>query len=244
MVKDWWQPPQLRIGEDGVTERRATWLELFFDLVFVVAIAQLAHKLNEEISLSGFFGFVALFIPVWWSWVGAAFYANRFDTDDLGHRLLTSVQMLAVAALAVNIHHGLGDSSAGFALSYAAVRFVLVVEYLRAGKHAVAARSLLAQIRARFWDCRHNLVTFSICSYSISVYSLGCGASNRLWHTDICRTVTRPTCPPFFSLARTVRVVHSDCPGRINCGGSKWSCRTTLEPRKCCSGCVQFQHCF
>ena len=142
MIKDWWQPPQLRIGEDSVAERRATWLELFFDLVFVVAISQLAHKLNEEISLSGFFGFVALFIPVWWSWVGAAFYANRFDTDDLGHRLLTAVQMLAVAALAVNIHHGLGDSSAGFALSYAAVRFVLVVEYLRAGKHAVAARSL------------------------------------------------------------------------------------------------------
>ena len=58
MIKDWWQPPQLRIGEDSVAERRATWLELFFDLVFVVAIAQLAHKLNEDISLSGFFGFV------------------------------------------------------------------------------------------------------------------------------------------------------------------------------------------
>ena len=60
MIKDWLQPPQLRIGEDSVAERRATWLELFFDLVFVVAIAQLAHKLNEDISLSGFFGFVAL----------------------------------------------------------------------------------------------------------------------------------------------------------------------------------------
>ncbi len=142
MVKDRWQPPQLRIGEDSEAERRATWLELFYDLVFVVAIAQLAHKLNEDISLSGFFGFVALFIPAWWSWIGAAFYSNRFDTDDLGHRLLTAVQMLAVAALALNIHHGLGESSAGFALSYAAVRAVLVVEYLRAGKHVAVARSL------------------------------------------------------------------------------------------------------
>lgn len=213
MVKDWWQPPQLRIGEDSVAERRATWLELFFDLVFVVAIAQLAHKLNEDISLSGFFGFVALFIPVWWSWVGAAFYANRFDTDDLGHRLLTAVQMLAVAALAVNIHHGLGDSSAGFALSYAAVRFVLVVEYLRAGKHAVAARSLTRRYARGFGIAAAIWLLSAFVPIPIPVYPLGCGASNRFWHTNICRTVTRPTCPPFFPLARTVWAVHPDCLG-------------------------------
>lgn len=142
MVKDWWQHPQLRLDESSEAERHATWLELFYDLVFVVAIAQLAHKLNEDVSLSGVFSFVVLFIPVWWSWVGTAFYSNRFDTDDLKHRLLTGVQMLAVAALAVNIHHGLDSSSAGFALSYAAVRSMLVVEYLRAGRHVVAARAL------------------------------------------------------------------------------------------------------
>lgn len=150
MAKGWLQPPRLRIGEGSEEERHATWLELFYDLVFVVAIAQLAHKLNEEISLSGCFSFVALFIPVWWSWVGAAFYANRFDTDDLGQRLLTAVQMLAVAALAVNVHHGLGESSAGFAFSYAAVRAVLVVEYFWAGRHVVAARSLTSRYARGF----------------------------------------------------------------------------------------------
>lgn len=62
----WWQAPQLRIDEEA-EERRATWLELFYDLVFVVAIAQLAHKLNEDVSLSGLIGFVVLFVPVWWS---------------------------------------------------------------------------------------------------------------------------------------------------------------------------------
>lgn len=43
------------------------------------------------------------------------------------------VQMLAVAAIAVNIHHGLDESSAGFALAYAAARLVLVLEYLWVG---------------------------------------------------------------------------------------------------------------
>ena len=115
------------------TNRRATWLELFYDLVFVVVIFQLAHNLEEDFSLYGFLGFLALFVPVWWSWIGAVFYATRFDTDDLGHRILILLQMVGAAALAVNVPDGLGDDSAGFALSYAAIHIILVLEYVRTG---------------------------------------------------------------------------------------------------------------
>ena len=45
-------------------ERHATWLELFYDLVFVVTISQLSHYLFHDVSLSNFFGFLFLFIPV------------------------------------------------------------------------------------------------------------------------------------------------------------------------------------
>ncbi|WP_289501206.1 low temperature requirement protein A [Gloeocapsopsis sp. IPPAS B-1203] len=142
MMKTWLQPPRLRIGEDSEGERHATWLELFYDLVFVVAVSQLAHNLNDDVSLSGFCGFVVLFIPVWWSWIGTTLYANRFDTDDIVHRILTAMQMLAIAALAVNVHHGLAENAPGFALAYAAGRALLVFEYIRAGKHVSVARSL------------------------------------------------------------------------------------------------------
>ncbi len=67
MTKSLWKPPELRVSESSEEERHATWLELFYDLVFVVAISQLAHNLNEDVSLSGFLGFVFLFVPVWWS---------------------------------------------------------------------------------------------------------------------------------------------------------------------------------
>ena len=116
------------------SNRHATWLELFYDLVFVVVIFQLAHNLEKDFSLNGFLGFLALFVPVWWSWTGAAFYATRFDTDDLGHRILILLQMIGAAALAVNVSDGLGNDSAGFALSYAAIRVILVVEYMRTGR--------------------------------------------------------------------------------------------------------------
>jgi low temperature requirement protein LtrA len=121
-------------GNNNNTQRHATWLELFYDLIFVVVISQLAHNLDLDFSFYGFLSFLALFVPVWWSWTGAAFYATRFDTDDLGHRLLILLQMIGAAALAVNVSDGLGKDSSGFALSYAAIRVILVVEYLRTGR--------------------------------------------------------------------------------------------------------------
>ena len=78
---------------------------------------------------------MALFIPVWWSWTGAAFYATRFNTDDLGHRILLLLQMVGAAALAVNVPNGLANDSAGFALSYAGIRVILVLEYMRTGRN-------------------------------------------------------------------------------------------------------------
>ena len=112
-------------------ERHATWLELFYDLVFVVTISQLSHYLFHEVSLSNFFGFLFLFIPVWWSWIGTTFFATRFYSDDLGHRLLLLLQMGGAGAMAVNISGAFNNNFSGFALSYAFMRLILVIEYVR-----------------------------------------------------------------------------------------------------------------
>lgn len=142
MKKILWKPPRLRIGEGAEGERHATWLELFYDLLFAAVVAQLTFELSQDLSGFGVLTFVVLCVPVWWAWVGQSFYATRFDTDDLGHRLFIIAQMFAVAAMAVNVHAGLGRGSAGFALSYATVRFILVGEYLGAHVWVPAARSL------------------------------------------------------------------------------------------------------
>ncbi len=143
--------PRLRTGLESDTEpRHATWLELFCDLVFVVAVSQLAHSLSQDVSPQGFFTFAVLFVPIWWTWTGMTFYANRFDSDDIGRRISIGVQMLAVAGMAVNVHHGLSSSSAGFALSYAAARFLLVLEYLWAGWHIPIARGLTTRYAMGF----------------------------------------------------------------------------------------------
>jgi low temperature requirement protein LtrA len=152
------RPPRFRVKDIAEPEsRRATWLELFYDLVFVVAVSQLAHELSANVTVQGFASFVFLFIPVWWSWIGTTFYANRFDSDDLVRRILMALQMLSVAALAVNVHHALSDSSVGFAIAYVISRLLLVLEYLWAGWHIPMARGLTYRyalgfsIGASFW---------------------------------------------------------------------------------------------
>lgn len=135
----WWQVPQLRTDEDEHRDRRASWLELFFDLVFVVVIAELAHHLSEHVTLQGLAEYVLLFIPVWWTWIGGTFYTERFETSDVSYRIFTFLQMLPVAAMAIFAHEGLQYSSA-FALSYAASRVIIIFLWLRAGVHAPSFR--------------------------------------------------------------------------------------------------------
>jgi low temperature requirement protein LtrA len=124
-------------------ERRTTWLELFYDLVFAAAVAEIGVSLYiNYTSLSSFLGTVALFFPVCWAWYGVTFYSARFETDDFVHRILVLLQMAGAAALALNIHGALGDTSSNFAIAYAALRGLLVIEYLRAGSRNPAARPL------------------------------------------------------------------------------------------------------
>jgi low temperature requirement protein LtrA len=131
------------VEKEREKERHATWLELLYDLVFVAAISQLATNLNKDYSFGGFLNFLILFVPVWWAWIGHTYYLTRFDSDDVIHRLLTMAQIVAVASLIVHLPDALGESSNGFALSYAAVRSMLVLEYWRAGRHNQHARPLI-----------------------------------------------------------------------------------------------------
>jgi low temperature requirement protein LtrA len=135
-------PPRLRTIEEGFEERHATWLELFFDLVFVVAVAELGQNLTHDPTLHGFLQYVGLFIPVLWAWAGFTFYANRFDTDDLTYRLLILLAMFAVAALATNTPHAIDKGGRGFAVSYVFVRLVLLALYARAIRYVPRARPL------------------------------------------------------------------------------------------------------
>ena len=68
------RPPRLRTAGAEGELRCATWMELFYDLVFVVAVTQLGSRLSSDHSFVGVLEFVALFVPVWWAWVGQTLF--------------------------------------------------------------------------------------------------------------------------------------------------------------------------
>ncbi|HZE77093.1 MAG TPA: low temperature requirement protein A [Nitrososphaeraceae archaeon] len=135
---------------ESYKEHHVTWLENFYDLIVAIIVFQLSRNLNENVSLYGFLSFVALFIPVVWSWVGVTFYSTRFETDDLTHRLLMLLQIAAAVFMAVSVPDGLGQNSSWFALSYAIMRTILVIEYLRTRRQVPAARQLTTRYSIGF----------------------------------------------------------------------------------------------
>jgi low temperature requirement protein LtrA len=107
-------------------------MELFFDLVFVAAVAQVGTHLRDDYSPAGLLRFSLLFAMIWWTWLGHTNFSTRFDTDDFIQRALTALQIFLVAVMAINATGPLdGRDSAGFVAAYAAMRLVLALQYYR-----------------------------------------------------------------------------------------------------------------
>ena len=64
------------MSEPEVEGKRVSWAELFFDLVFVFAITQLAALLHQDHGWRGIGATVVLFLPIYWVWVGTTMQAN------------------------------------------------------------------------------------------------------------------------------------------------------------------------
>ena len=137
-------PPRFWCGRDLEPLRRVTWIELFFDLVFVAAVAQLGTRLAAGVTPAAVVHYGALFLLVWWAWNGYAVYATRFHSDDAVDWALTLLQMFAVTFMAANAEGTLdGESTAGFVAAFAIMRILLVGQYLRAAAIAPARRLAL-----------------------------------------------------------------------------------------------------
>lgn len=141
--------PRLRTLEPSEAERHASWLELFFDLVFVLAVAQVARILTDQTDLAGFVKYVVLFVPIWYAWTGYTFYADRFETEETAYRLLMFAAMLAVIGLSLTLRGAFtvaGDKA--FVICFALVRLILVTLYARAAYFVPLARPYCLQFVA------------------------------------------------------------------------------------------------
>ena len=106
-------------------EKRVTWVELFFDLVFVVAITQVSGLLHENHSWSGAGQALIVFIPIYWAWVGMTMHANLHDVDRTRARLAVFAVGLCGLFMAMALPEVYGSRGLLFGASYWAARLVL-----------------------------------------------------------------------------------------------------------------------
>jgi low temperature requirement protein LtrA len=131
----------LRVTEPAI-EKRVTWAELFFDLVFVFAITQMSAMLHAAHSPGGLLRAVVLFVPLWWAWVGTTVHANTHDVDNPVDRLGILVAGLCGLGMALAVPGAYGDRAVLFGGGYLALRIVLAVLYFRGRRFIVSPFSV------------------------------------------------------------------------------------------------------
>ncbi|MDJ0315053.1 low temperature requirement protein A [Arthrobacter sp. H35-D1] len=110
---------------------RVHWMELFFDLVFVAFIGQLAHGIHGDPGWPEFGTYVLLFFPAWWAWVNIVSVINLLP--GLTSRVLGLSMVAAMAAaglMAAAAPHAFGERAWAFSLANAAMRGLLLVLWL------------------------------------------------------------------------------------------------------------------
>lgn len=99
--KAWWGAPRKFSTE--TIDRKVSWLELFYDLVYVIAIAKITHQFSENMNVSGFLDYLYFFIMIFWGWLNGSLYHDLHGSEGLRTRLMTLCQMLIVASLVIVI---------------------------------------------------------------------------------------------------------------------------------------------
>lgn len=135
--------------------RKATWFELFFDLVFVVAVAQLAGAYAHHYDPGGAAVFALAFLAMWWCWLGHTFHATRFDDDGAHRRLLGFLQIGATALIGYGATDPLGLRAWAFGGGIAAFKLLLALAYLRERRWRGAAG--LIRVYARLYTVQAAL---------------------------------------------------------------------------------------
>ncbi|MCX4748812.1 low temperature requirement protein A [Kitasatospora sp. NBC_01287] len=115
-------------GGDGeeVAEKRVTWAEGYFDLVFVFAITQVAGLLNAHHGAGGLLRALVVFIPLYWAWVGTTVQANVRDADTPRDRLGIFAVALSGLFMALALPEAYGGRGLLFGGAYWAARLVLL----------------------------------------------------------------------------------------------------------------------
>ena len=130
---------RMRPRDPAEVFRSASPLELFFDLIFVVAVSLSSVQLHTaelgDRAGAGIVAYLLVFFAIWWAWMNFTWFASAFDTDDWAYRVLALAQMAGVVVLAVGTTPAMRAGDFGLIIAgYVIMRLALCAQWLRASR--------------------------------------------------------------------------------------------------------------
>jgi low temperature requirement protein LtrA len=114
---------------------RVTYVELFFDLVFVFAVTQLSHTMLEHFTPLGMAEVLLLYLAVWWAWMYTSWATNWLDPQYASVRLLLFGLMIAGLLLSTSIPKAFETRGLAFVSAYVAIQIGRSIFMLWAFRH-------------------------------------------------------------------------------------------------------------
>ena len=119
---------------DGEEPDKVSFIELFFDLVFVFAVTQISHSLMADFSARGMLRTLMLLLAVWWVWIFTAWVTNWLDPEKLPVRIALLGLMGLGLLLSASVPQAFGERGAVFAGAYVAMQMGRTTFFLWAVK--------------------------------------------------------------------------------------------------------------
>jgi low temperature requirement protein LtrA len=161
----------MRGRDPGEEHRASTPLELFFDLVFVVAVALAAERLHHgllEDPIGSILSYLLVFFAIWWAWVNFTWFASAYDTDDVVYRLTVLVIMTGALVMAAGLPQTFDEREfAVTVVGYVIMRVALVALWLRVAREDPPRRQTARRFAAGVTACQLGWLGFLVLAPSL-----------------------------------------------------------------------------
>jgi low temperature requirement protein LtrA len=125
--RKWWQPP--RRFEDRQNERKISWLELFYDLVYVACIGQITSHIATHMDGEDIWNAILFFVFIYWSWINGTQYYELHGNDTIRTRWFVFIQMLAIGAVAISVPAAFRGHTFAFTVSFLVIQGIIIYLY-------------------------------------------------------------------------------------------------------------------
>ncbi len=167
---------------EGTGEKRVTWAELFFDLVFVVAVTRVSGLLEDHLSWGGALRALVVFVPIYWLWVGTSIQTNQQDAT----RPLLRIRIFGVALAGIFMALSLPDAYGQLGLLYALAYWL--------GRLVLGVGLVAAAVRGGTWPLNPYSVSMALTGPMLIVGALVHGdAREAIWGAAALIDLSTPT---------------------------------------------------